>query len=127
MVVLIIQVEDFSLGLVDPERDPPVARDMKAPCPLAVAGELVRFPTRHIAEFLRIFHLLQEGQNVSDLLHDTWSQAGSIIALDEAPQSTMDRVSDLHSSCYWEGCRLSSDALHTAGSAAAFDDGRRER
>jgi hypothetical protein len=40
MVVFIVQVEDFSPGLVDPERDPPVAGDGKAPCSLAVAIEL---------------------------------------------------------------------------------------
>ena len=44
MVILIIQVEDFSFGLVDSERDPPVAGNGEAPCSLAVAGKLMRFP-----------------------------------------------------------------------------------
>jgi len=44
MVIFIVQVEDFSLALVDPERDPPVAGDGEAPCSLAVASELMDFP-----------------------------------------------------------------------------------
>ena len=96
MVILIIQVEDFLLGLVDPERDPPVAGDGEAPCSLAVASELMRFPARDVAEFLGVFHLLQEGQNVADPLHDSRGQAGRIITLNEAPQSPMDHVPDLH-------------------------------
>ncbi len=96
MVILIIQVEDFSFGLVDSERDALVAGDSEAPCSLAVAGELMRFPARDVAEFLGVFHLLQKGQNVADLLDDGRRQAGSIIALNEAPQSPMDYVSNLH-------------------------------
>jgi hypothetical protein len=48
------------------------------------------------AEFLGVFHLLQEGQYVTDPLHDSRSQPGWIIALNEAPQSPMNHVSDLH-------------------------------
>ena len=58
MVILIIQVENFSFGLVDSKRDPPIASDRKAPASLAGARELVRIPSRHIAELLGIFHLL---------------------------------------------------------------------
>jgi hypothetical protein len=36
MIIFIIQVEDFFLGLVDPERDPPISGDGQAPCPFAV-------------------------------------------------------------------------------------------
>jgi len=90
VVILIIQVDDFSFGLVDSERDPPLAGDGEAPGPLAVAGERVRFPARDVAELLGGFHLLQEGQNVADPLHGRRSQAGSIITmLNEAPQSAM--------------------------------------
>ena len=96
MVVFIVQIEDFSLGLVDPERDPPVAGDGEAPCSLAVASELMRFPARHVPDLLGVFHLLQEGQNVADPLHDSWRQAGSIVVLNEAPQSPMDHVSEFH-------------------------------
>jgi len=61
MIIFIIQVEDFSSGLVDPERNPPVAGDGEAPGPLAVPGELMGIPTRDVAELLGVFHLLQEG------------------------------------------------------------------
>lgn len=55
---------------------------------------------REVAKFLGVCHLLQKGQNVADLLHDRRSQAGSIIALNEAPQSAMGHVSNLHKPCY---------------------------
>ena len=54
------------------------------------------FPARDVVELLVVFHLLQEGQNVADPLHNSRGQAGSIIMLNEAPQSPMDHVSDLH-------------------------------
>jgi hypothetical protein len=40
VVILIIQVENFPFGLIDSERDPPVASDGEAPGSLAVAGKL---------------------------------------------------------------------------------------
>ena len=86
MVIFIIQVDDFSFRLVDSERDPPVAGDAEAPASLAVAGQLVRVPAWDVAELLNVFHLLQEGQNIADLLHDRRGQAGGIIMLNEAPQ-----------------------------------------
>ena len=79
MVILVIQVEDFSFGLVDSERDPPGAGDGEAPCSLAVASKLMRFPARDVAELLGVFHLLQEGQNVADPLHNSRGKTGSIM------------------------------------------------
>src|SRR4030042_2516658 len=96
MIILIIQVEDFSFGLVDLERDPPVAGNGEAPGPLAVAGELMGVPTGEVAELLGVFHFLQEGQNITDLLHDRRSYPGGIIMLNEASQPPMSHVSDLH-------------------------------
>ena len=111
MVILIIQVENFSFGLVDSERDPPIVGNGEAPCSLAVAGKLMRFPARDVAELLGVFHLLQEGQNVADPLYDSRSQTGSVIMLNEAPQSPMDHVSDLHKQGYPKKCRVSSYTL----------------
>ena len=96
MVILIIQVEDFSFGPVDSERDPPIACDGETPCSLAVDSKLMPFPVRYIVELLGVFHFLQEGHNVADPLHNIGGQAGSIIMLNEAPQSPMDHVSNLH-------------------------------
>jgi hypothetical protein len=41
MVVLQIHVADFALGHVDTERQTAVARNAKAPCAFAVAGQRV--------------------------------------------------------------------------------------
>jgi hypothetical protein len=87
MVVVIIEVENLTFPRVDAERDPPVAGYRKAPGSLSVARELMRFSARDVVKFLSVFHFLQEGQNITDLLHDSRSQAGRIIALNEAPQS----------------------------------------
>ena len=87
MIIFIIQVENFSFGLVDFERDPPVAGHSEAPGSLAIAGELMRLPARYVAEFLSASHLLQEGYNVPNPLHGRWGQTGRIVALDKAPQS----------------------------------------
>ena len=136
MVIFIIQVEDFSLGLVDPERDPPVAGDGEAPCSLAIAGELMRFPARDVAEFTGVCHLLQEGHNVPDPFHDKRRQAGWIVACDEAPQSPVDHVSDLHDPAYprdssrvkrrFTGTPASVARCTASAAATAFSDGLRE-
>ena len=83
MVVLEIEVEDFSLTLVDPKRNPPVGDDGEAPRSSAVAAEFMRFPARDAAKLLGVFHLLQEGQNIAYLLDDARSQPRGIIAFDE--------------------------------------------
>ena len=98
MVISIIQVEDFSFGLVASERDPPVSGDREAPDPFAITRKLMRAPTRDIAEFLDIFHFLQEGQNIAALFHGRRGQSRSIVMLNEAPQIPVGNVSDLHKS-----------------------------
>ena len=70
MVIFIIQIEDFSFGLVDSERDPPVAGDGEAPASLAITRELMRIPARDVAELLGVLHFLQEGQYIADLFPD---------------------------------------------------------
>jgi len=73
-------------------------------------------------------HLLQEGQDVPDLLHDSRSQAGRIIALDESAQSPMNHVSDLHQvrlhqNLYCVKIRFTAAAARALVSVAfSFDD-----
>ena len=95
-VILIIEVQYLSFGSVDPECNAPVARDGEALCPLPVAAQLVNFPDRNVLELLRVFHLLEEGHDVADLLNDWRREAGGIITLDESAQSPMDYVPNLH-------------------------------
>jgi hypothetical protein len=97
VVVLIVQIEDFSFRGVNPERDPPVPGDAETPGPFSAAGKLVRFPTRDVAEFLDVLNFLQEGKNVADLLDYCWRQPRRIVAFDEAPQPLMDHIPDRHS------------------------------
>jgi hypothetical protein len=44
VVILIIQVKDFSFDLVDFERDPPITSDSESPSSFALPGELVYVP-----------------------------------------------------------------------------------
>jgi hypothetical protein len=97
VVILVIEVQNFSFGSVDPECQAPVARDREAPCSLAVASELVNSSARNTPKLPGVFHLLEERRYVADLLDDSGRKAGSIVTLDESPQSTMDDIPDLQS------------------------------
>jgi len=96
VVILVIEVNYFSIVSVDPECHPPVPRDREAPRTLAISGELMNFPARNVLELLRVFHLLQESHDVADLLDNRRRETRSIITLNKPPQSPMDDISDLH-------------------------------
>ena len=96
MVVLVIEVDDFSFSSVDSECHPPVSRDSEAPCALAVARELVNFPAWNVPELLDILHLLKEGHDVADLLDNRERKAGNIVTFDELTQSPMGDIADFH-------------------------------
>src|ERR1700693_2903970 len=68
VIGLIIQVDDFSFARIDSKHGSPVAGDGQAPGSLAVAGKLMRFPTRDVAELLGVFHVLEQDQNIPNLL-----------------------------------------------------------
>jgi hypothetical protein len=89
MIVLVIQVVDFLPGAIDTKSYPSIAGDAEAPRSFAVAGKLMGVPTRNVAEFRHVIHILQEGDDISDLLDRRRRQGGAIVALDEAPQSPM--------------------------------------
>jgi len=99
MIVLKIKIEYFFRVLVDSECDPPVPGDDKAPCSLSVPGKLVDFPTRDVVQFQGRPYLLQKGHDVSDPLDNWWKQPGSIVMLNEAPQSAVNNVPNRHKPC----------------------------
>ena len=97
MIILIIQVYDFFLGLVNLERNPPIAGDRQAPGALAIPAKLVRLPTWNGVEFFHAVHFLQEGDDVADSFNSRSRQPFWVIPLDEMPQSAMNNISNLHS------------------------------
>src|SRR5574337_200039 len=99
MIVLKIKIEYFSRVLVDSECDPPVPGDGKTPYSLSVPGKLVNFPTRDVVHFQGRPHLLQKGHDISDPLDNWRGQPGSIVMLNEAPQSAVNNVPNYHKSC----------------------------
>jgi len=96
VIILEVQVQDFLLNWVDPERDSPVSCDMKTPGSFAVSCKLMHLPARHVAHLLDLLHVLEEGENVANLLHHRRVQTGDIVALNEAAQPAMDYVPYLH-------------------------------
>ena len=67
MVVLKVQVTDFVF--FDAQRQPPVRRDVQAPDAPAVASQPVGLPHRDRSQFVFAFHVLQEGEHHTELIH----------------------------------------------------------
>lgn len=67
MVVLKVQVTDFVF--FDAEGQPPVRRDVQTPDAPAVADQPVGFPHRDRSQFVFAFHVLQEAQHHTELVH----------------------------------------------------------
>ena len=72
VVIFIIHVA--YLVVFDLERQPPVAGDVQAPEPVAIASQLVRLPPGKGTQLLRILHVLQEGQHGAELVHGIGGQ-----------------------------------------------------
>ena len=69
VIVFQIHVADFSVCAFDAKRQAPVARDAQAPRPLAVAGQHMGSPGWQRAQFLRILHVVEECQHLTEFVH----------------------------------------------------------
>ena len=96
VIVFVVEVDDLDLIAVDAEREAPVPGDEEAPGALSVAGELMGLPGRNGADFFRALHVLQEGDHASQLRDHRGGEAAAVVSFDEAPQSLVDHVPDLH-------------------------------
>ena len=94
MVILKVQVTDFFF--VDAEGQPPVRRDVQASDALAVAGQLMGFPHRDRPQFVFAFHVLQEGQHHTELIHGRGGQALCAVFRVEAFDALVNDVPYLH-------------------------------
>jgi len=86
MVIFVVEVEDFDLGLIDPERDPPVLRGRtgsRCLCDRPSSGAPSNWALISI-------HLpapcLQEGNHPAELRHDCRLQSARVIILNETAQ-----------------------------------------
>src|SRR5208337_247490 len=68
VIILQIDVADFTLCNVDAERQTAVASDPQAPCALAVTGQGVRLPRGKRTQFLRVLHVVEKGQHLAELV-----------------------------------------------------------
>ena len=82
--------------VVDPEGQAPVARDVKTPSAFPVSGHLMCTPMRDRAEFVGIFHVLNERQHLSELVHRVSRNAFLVIFMVQALKSLMGKVPYLH-------------------------------
>jgi hypothetical protein len=98
VVVLKIKVTNLDLRLVDPKRETPILRHKQAPCALAAAGQLMRFPTRDRPQLIFPLHVLEEGDHAPNLGYNGGLQPACVIMFDKSAQPLMDYVSDLHTS-----------------------------
>jgi hypothetical protein len=73
--VVILEVQLNDLLVLDPECQPSVASDVQAPGAFAVARQPVCLPQRKAAQFLRLFHRLDEREHLAELVHDIRTQA----------------------------------------------------
>lgn len=90
MVVLKIQLDD--LFVLDPERQPPVARDVQAPGALAIARQNMRLPQGKAAQLLRVFHRIEEREHLAELVHGVRAEALRGILLVQPAQAFMDNT-----------------------------------
>lgn len=56
-----IHVTDFVLCGVDAKRQTTISGDAEAPCSFTVAGQRVHLPRDEGIQFVRIFHVVEEG------------------------------------------------------------------
>ena len=69
MVVLVVEIKDFTLFSVDTKSDPPIPGDADAPNPLTATLELVHSPGLDRMEFLRVSHVLKKGEDLTQLVN----------------------------------------------------------
>ncbi len=71
VVILKVDVANLFFSGVDPEGEPPVLCDVKAPTSFPTAAEKMGFPYGDAAQFVHFFHALQKSQHLAELVHDT--------------------------------------------------------
>ncbi len=90
--------------LINPKSDSPVAGDGQAPRPTPITRKHVRFPRRDAKKLRGIIHGNEEGDNRADLPNNRSGQLRGIVPLNEAPQSLVDHVANLHTKAYQSEC-----------------------
>ena len=98
MIIFKIHVTDFVFGVVDPESQTPIPRNVKAPRAFPAASQWVRFPHWHIPQFARFSHGFEIDNHFPQFVQAGGRQSLGIALLIKALQSLMDKVSYLHSS-----------------------------
>ncbi len=69
MIILKVQAAYFAFFLIDPEGEPPVARDVQAPDAFPVAAQGMGLPDRNGVQLVLVFHVIQEGQHFTKFVH----------------------------------------------------------
>jgi hypothetical protein len=94
VITLKIQIDDLAFLLDDGEGDTPVARDRQALSTALISGQSMYVPKRHRLQLVDTSHVLQKRDDASHFLDEGRRQSSSVIAFDEAPQSTMTDIAN---------------------------------
>lgn len=96
MVVLKIEVAEFVRDSVDAKRQPPVSGHAQAPGALAIAGQGVSIPVGERAQFVRVFHVVEECKHPSEFVGDVGGHALRLIGKVKALQTLVIEASYRH-------------------------------
>ena len=96
MVIFQVDVVDFSFCSINAEGQTTVAGDREAPRSLAVARQRVYLPRRESTQFLRVFHVVEERQHLSQLVHRIRRNAFCGVLSVELLQALMNEVPYFH-------------------------------
>ena len=95
-LVVILTINVDNLLAVNAEGEPPVACDLEAPGPLAVAGQLMSLPDRDCTQLIGSLHILQESQHLAELVQRRrWNPFG-VVPKERATDALMDDVPYRH-------------------------------
>jgi len=96
VVVFIIKLDYFYPSSINPKRDAPITGYKEASGALAIASHKVSLPTWNGMQFVRAFHVLQEGQNFADLIDKLRGQPRRFVFLQQAPQALVLHTANFH-------------------------------
>ncbi len=96
MIIFQIHVVDFAVLRVDAKRQTPIAGNVEAPGAFTIAGENVRFPRVKRTQFLRMSHVVEEGEHLAQLVHGIGRHAFGAVLRVEVFETLMNEVAYFH-------------------------------
>ena len=96
MIIFQIHAVDFAGLRVDAKRQTPVSGDVEAPCAFAVAGQHVHCPRGKSPQFLWVFHVVEEGEHLTQLVRRIGRDPFGAVFRVEPLETLMNKVAYFH-------------------------------